>query len=148
MPWTLNDYPNSFKNLDKITRKKAIDIANALVEEGYQEGRAIPIAIEQAKKWYDNSSQKEREEYLGKGKVTEHDHKYPSNPELLDENEMVIKHEEGWAVQSRKAKKAAKVFDQKSEAIKYGEKVARNKQSKLEVYKEDGTIQTIDDFTE
>jgi len=49
MPWTLNDYPDSMKNLTNITRKKAIDIANAMTKEGYDDNRAIPIAIEQAK---------------------------------------------------------------------------------------------------
>ncbi len=54
MPWTKNDYPDSMKNLDKKVRDKAIDIANALLEEGYEEGRAIPIAIDKAKEWADN----------------------------------------------------------------------------------------------
>jgi uncharacterized protein YdaT len=51
MIWTLQDYPSSMKNLNEETRKKAIDIANSMVDEGYAESRAIPIAIEQAKEW-------------------------------------------------------------------------------------------------
>ncbi len=31
--------------------EKAIEIANAMVDEGYEEGRAIPIATSQAKEW-------------------------------------------------------------------------------------------------
>ena len=54
MPWTQNDYPDSMKNLGEETRKKAIEIANSLLEEGYNEGRAIPIAISQAEKWADH----------------------------------------------------------------------------------------------
>ncbi|CEG59409.1 hypothetical protein [Legionella micdadei] len=50
MPWTKSDYPNSMKNLDNSTRTKAIEIANKLLKEGYNEGRAIAIAIAQAKK--------------------------------------------------------------------------------------------------
>ena len=34
MPWNMKDFPASMKNLDKLTRKKAIDIANALLDEG------------------------------------------------------------------------------------------------------------------
>lgn len=49
MPWNMKDFPASMKNLDKLTRKKAIDIANALLDEGYPDNRAIPIAIDQAK---------------------------------------------------------------------------------------------------
>lgn len=37
-------------------RAKAIEIANALLEEGYEEGRAIRIAIAQAKRWAERSS--------------------------------------------------------------------------------------------
>ena len=51
MPWTKSDYPDAMKNLDKKVRDKAIDIANALLEEGYEEGSAIPIAIDKAKEW-------------------------------------------------------------------------------------------------
>ncbi len=148
MPWTLEDYPSSMKNLEKATRKKAIDIANVLVEEGYDEGRAIPIATKQAEEWYEKASKQEQQDYLEKGDVTKHHEHYKSNPELLDENEMVIKHEDGWAVQSRKAKKAAKVFDQKEEAVSYGKEVAQNKQTTLEVYKEDGILQHTEDYTE
>ncbi|MFJ7753911.1 hypothetical protein ACQKGI_03980 [Peribacillus muralis] len=50
MPWNKNDYPDSMKNLDKDVRGKAIEIANALLEEGYEDGKAIPIAIDRAKK--------------------------------------------------------------------------------------------------
>ncbi|MEG3437328.1 hypothetical protein V0288_09375 [Pannus brasiliensis CCIBt3594] len=35
-------------------REKAIEIANALLEEGYEEGRAIAIATAQAEKWAEN----------------------------------------------------------------------------------------------
>ena len=28
MPWTMDDHPQSLKNLDELERKKAIDIAN------------------------------------------------------------------------------------------------------------------------
>ncbi len=43
MPWNVRDYPASMKNLDPLVRKKAIDIANALLADGYSDDRAIPI---------------------------------------------------------------------------------------------------------
>lgn len=55
MPWNMKDYPSSLKNLNEDVRKKAIDIANAMVDEGYNESRAIPIATQQAKSWYENT---------------------------------------------------------------------------------------------
>lgn len=60
MPWDTSDYPPSMKNLDTIVRRKAIDIANAMVKEGYEEDRAIPIAISQAKEWAEDASPKQK----------------------------------------------------------------------------------------
>ncbi|HEY9878046.1 MAG TPA: DUF2188 domain-containing protein [Leptolyngbyaceae cyanobacterium] len=51
MPWSTQDYPVSMKNLTAEVRGKAIDIANALLEKGYEEGRTIAIATAQAEKW-------------------------------------------------------------------------------------------------
>lgn len=39
------------KNLPLAVRRKAIEIANALLESGHPEGQAIRIAIAQAKRW-------------------------------------------------------------------------------------------------
>ncbi|MBM7648515.1 uncharacterized protein YdaT [Bacillus ectoiniformans] len=49
MPWSKNDYPDSMKNLPDEVRDKAIEIANALLEENKDEGRAIAIAIDRAR---------------------------------------------------------------------------------------------------
>ena len=54
MPWNENYYPRSMTNLSPEVRVKAIEIANALLEEGYEEGRAIRIAIARAKVWVAN----------------------------------------------------------------------------------------------
>ena len=54
MPWTKDNYPDSLKNFMAPIRYKAIDIANALLEDGYDEGRAISIATAQAKEWGEN----------------------------------------------------------------------------------------------
>jgi len=54
MPWTHSDYPVSLKNLSETTRNKAIEIANALLEEGYDDGKAIAIATAKAEEWSEN----------------------------------------------------------------------------------------------
>ncbi|WP_271004781.1 hypothetical protein [Listeria seeligeri] len=54
MPWTKNDYPDSWNNLKKTEREKAIEIGNALLKEGYPEDQAIPIATSKAEEWYKN----------------------------------------------------------------------------------------------
>jgi hypothetical protein len=49
MPWTSSDYPNSMKNLDPKVRERAIHIANAILQEGGDEGMAIATGIKRAK---------------------------------------------------------------------------------------------------
>jgi uncharacterized protein YdaT len=51
MPWNTFDYPPAMSHLPEVIREKAIELANALLEEGYDEGRAIRIAIAKAKEW-------------------------------------------------------------------------------------------------
>ncbi|AVI94927.1 conserved protein of unknown function [Oenococcus oeni] len=65
MPWNEKDYPVSMKNMKKVVRDKAIDIANALKEEKYSDQKAISIATEQAEKWYrDHHKGKEENPFL------------------------------------------------------------------------------------
>ena len=49
MPWSKDNYPDSMKTLSPEMRTKAIEIANALLEEGYSKGQSIAIAIQKAK---------------------------------------------------------------------------------------------------
>lgn len=51
MPWNKRDYPVSMKNLKPRVRGKAIEIANALLEEGNEEGKSIAIATAKAEEW-------------------------------------------------------------------------------------------------
>lgn len=60
MPWSKNDYPPSMKNLEPRVRKKAVEIANALLEDGNEEGRAIAIATAKAQEWDENHPEDEK----------------------------------------------------------------------------------------
>ena len=51
MPWDSDYFPVSMRHLSEVTREKAIAIANALLAEGMDEGKAIRIAIAKAKDW-------------------------------------------------------------------------------------------------
>jgi uncharacterized protein YdaT len=51
MPWDEYFYPSAMEHLAPVVRRKAIEIANALLEEGHDEGMAIRIAIAKAKEW-------------------------------------------------------------------------------------------------
>ncbi|MCA0984151.1 DUF2188 domain-containing protein [Halobacillus yeomjeoni] len=144
MPWDTNDYPDSLKNLDTAVRKKAIDIANAMLDEGYGENRAIPIATEQAKEWYENADEKEvnRVKQMSDEDLKRRDDdSSESRPELLDKGEHVVAHDDGWAVQAEDAKQPSDVFETKDEAVDRAKEIAQNKGTKVVIHRKDGSIQ-------
>ena len=52
MPWSKSNFPNAMKNLPKVVRNKAIQIANALLAKTtLKTGIIIATAIKNAKKW-------------------------------------------------------------------------------------------------
>ena len=51
MPWNAGYFPSSMQHLSEVTRIKAIEIANALLAQGMDEGKAIRIAIARSKEW-------------------------------------------------------------------------------------------------
>ncbi|HET7831513.1 MAG TPA: hypothetical protein VFK88_00970 [Gallionella sp.] len=51
MPWNEQYYPISMRHLPPLVRSKAVEIANALLADGHDEGSAIRIAIARAKEW-------------------------------------------------------------------------------------------------
>lgn len=52
MPWYNGDYPPSYKNLPLPIRQKAVEIANALLQDKHlPEGEAIAIGVKNAKLW-------------------------------------------------------------------------------------------------
>ena len=56
MPWSDSYYPAAMKHLPSFVRDKAVEIANALLGEGCDEGRAIRIAIAEAKQWAERAT--------------------------------------------------------------------------------------------
>jgi uncharacterized protein YdaT len=51
MPWTAENCPSSMRHLSLPVREKAVEIANALLAEGHEEGMAIRVGIAKAKQW-------------------------------------------------------------------------------------------------
>jgi len=123
MPWSKRDYPASMKNMPAPVRNKAIEIANALLDDGYEESRAIAIAQDQAREWARNH-----------GEGGHHDRVH------------VEPHDRGWAVRSEDAKRAAKVYDKKQDAVARGKSMAKQRKGRLVVHKADGTIDTKHDY--
>ncbi len=142
MPWDLSDYPDSFKNFDHVVKKKAIDIANALLDNGYDEGRAIPIATKQAKEWTDNASEEELRSYKhGEAPKKEDEHDDTSNEELLDNDVMVYYEEDEWKVRTKDAKRPDSTFDNKNDAVSRANEIADNKESQVITFTKDGKRQ-------
>lgn len=52
MPWYYGNFPPSYKNQPILLREKAIEIANALVKEGAEEGLAVAIGLKRARKLF------------------------------------------------------------------------------------------------
>ncbi|WGV95950.1 DUF2188 domain-containing protein [Bacillus stercoris] len=143
MPWSMKDYPASLKNLEKPVKKKAIEIANAMIDEGYEDGRAIPIATSKAKEWAENASTDEIDDFLKHDDETERDDGSNSggDPELMHKAEHVIKHKNGWAVKAEGAKRASDIKDTKREAIERAKEIAVHKGTEVVVHLADGSVQ-------
>ena len=131
MPWTKNDYPASMKNLPAEVREKAIEIANAILEEGeMDEGITIATAISRAKDWAANRGMDIEPTSEDATDVKEH-----------GEDRYVIPYEGKWAVRSESSDRVERIFDHKVEAVKYGRSAARKSNASLTIQKKSGRVQ-------
>lgn len=62
MPWYNGDYPPSYKNQPDFLREKAVEIANALLSEGVEEGIAIATGLKRAKQFFNAAGQADNED--------------------------------------------------------------------------------------
>lgn len=133
MPWTTRDYPPSWKNFEPLLRKKAIDIANAMLKEGYDEDRAIPIATAQAKEWYTKATKSELKELEKKDVTKKKAPSGPSGARLMDDNVIVSWNAEdkAWIVKSEEAKNADSRHKTKVEAINRAKEIAGKRGTKV-----------------
>jgi uncharacterized protein YdaT len=137
MPWNEKDYPVSLNNLETIVRRKAIDILNAMIKEGYKEEDAIPIAISQAKDWAEDAKAKEKKS-LRKKDITEHKDDPKNTTSRLQDKDVEVKydHEDQlWRVITEGAKRADSTHKTKKEATTRAKEIAENKDVKVKSYK-------------
>lgn len=129
MPWTHQDYPDTFEHLTPEVRNKAVDIANELLEQ-YDEGRSIRIAMAQAKEWAEN-----RDKRVWQGDV----------PEGRDLH--VVPHDEKWTVEAehddRAEERATDLLSSKDEAIDKAKKIASDNNSNVVIHNSDGQIEDV-----
>jgi uncharacterized protein YdaT len=127
MPWTKRDYPVSLKNLEPRVREKAIEIANALLEEGTGEGRAIAIATAKAKQWNMDHPLHEGENDWMK---------------LDRQNIHVVPNEDEWLVKEEGERKALLSANTKAEAVEKAKEWASDANQSAIVHRKDGTVET------
>ena len=137
MPWTKNDFPVSMKNLPEAVKNKAIEIANALLEEkNMDEGIAIATAISRAK---DRATNRGRQSEAKKGTSRKTDVKEHG------EDRYVSPHDNKWEVKKEKGKKE-EVFDTKEKAVKQAERQARKSNASVTIQGRNGKIETRESF--
>jgi uncharacterized protein YdaT len=134
MPWTIIDYPPSMKNLPHEVREKAIEIANALLEQkNIDEGIAIATAISRAKDWAVNRG-KDIESTATDSRSTDVKHHG-------DDRYVVPYKGNKWAIKNEGAARVEKVFDNKTEAVQQARKEARESNASLTIQKRTGKVQ-------
>jgi uncharacterized protein YdaT len=115
MPWSKNDYPASLKNLPTDVRNKAIEIANALLDEGYDEGRAIAIATDRAHKSEEGTD--------------------------TDKTEYHVKtHEDGWQLIKADSSRAIMVENTKEDLLSKAKDYVNDHSGTLVIHKQDGSV--------
>jgi uncharacterized protein YdaT len=134
MPWTNSDFPASMKNLPREVREKAIEIANALLEEGdMNEGIVIATGISRAKDWAANRGL-DIESTSEDSKTTD--------VKQHGEDRYVIPYEGSrWAVKNEGSERVERIFDNKLAAVKYARKEAKESNASLTIQKRSGRVQ-------
>ena len=133
MPFDRTNYPSSMKNLDKQVRDKAIDIVNAMLEEGYKEDNAIPIAVSQAKDWAADASRNELKQ-IRKKDLKNHDKDKGNSSARLQDADVIVSYnydKDKWQVTSKGASQVEGYYDSKKEASNRAKEIADNRESKV-----------------
>lgn len=132
MPWTKTDYPNSMKNLPSAVRNKAIEIGNALLDEGeMEEGIAIATAISRAKDWAAEHGKKVQDPE--RSKITD--------VKIHGQDRVVIPYEDKWAIKIEGHTKVEKTFDTKEEAVKQARKETKKVNGSLTIQRKTGKVE-------
>lgn len=144
MPWINGDYPPSMKNLDPRVREKAVEIANALLEDGSEEGRAIAIATDKAKEWAENHpvSESKRSSKKDDDSNNERDQYFKDRAGTEDARFHVVPDDnEGWAVKAEGEDEPEYTTDTKSKAVKEAKRMAEEAGTMAIIHGEDGKIE-------
>lgn len=121
------------KNLPEAVRNKAVEIANALLEEkSMDEGIAIATAISRAKDWAVNHGLKigdESKDY------------HPTDVKKHGEDRYVIPYNGEWAIKKEGATRVEKIFENKQKAVKVAREEAKKANAALTIQKRTGQVE-------
>ncbi|MCG7383546.1 DUF2188 domain-containing protein [Paenibacillus sp. ACRRY] len=144
MPWNKNDYPVSMKNLEPRIRHKAIEIANALLDDGYEEGRAIAIATAKAEEWDENhpaTGPTDSGQSSGNsGSTSKRRHSEPVSSSKSHDNIHVVPTDSGWAIKEEGESQYVSTFDTKSEAVDAAKEISDEQNIRAIIHNQDGQI--------
>lgn len=134
MPWTKSDYPASMKNLPSAVRNKAVEIANALLDDSKMgEGRIIATAISRAKDWAVNRGKK--------ATSTSKNSRSTDVKEHGEDRYVIPYHENEWAIKKEGAQRVSRIFNTKKEAVQKARTEARKANASLTIQKRTGRVQ-------
>jgi uncharacterized protein YdaT len=144
MPWIKGDYPVSMKNLDVQVREKAVEIANAILAENGDEGRAIAIGIAKAKEWQSHHPNGgHAEEPVGRVPADSlKEQALSKHAKREDGNLHIVPHASGWAVRFENEDAPRHMLATKAEAVKKAQELASEQRICAIIHRKDGTIET------
>ena len=126
------------KNLPVAVRNKAVEIANALLEEkSMEEGIAIATGISRAKDWAANRGKPTETKASGKS----------TDKKVHGEDRYVSPSEEGWDVKKEKSNRKEH-FDTKREAVQTAKEKAKKANASVTVKGKDGKVDERISFNE
>ncbi|MBB6022916.1 uncharacterized protein YdaT [Paenibacillus sp. JGP012] len=156
MPWNKQDYPVSMKNLKPRIRHKAIEIANALLDDGYEEGRAIAIATAKAEEWDENhpdhkasgsdssshksSSDKHKQSPSSESYSRDRRHSEPVSSSKSHHNIHVVPTESCWAIKQEGTSDYHSTYDTKAEAVNAARELSSKQHIRAIIHNQDGQI--------
>lgn len=117
MVWTTRNSPQPMKQLPDRIRRKALDIANALLAQGYQDRRATYIAVSMAREWAEH----------GRG--------------LRERNVHVLPHDSGWSVCRAGDLQTQCLFLDKGCALSFAVELARAEGVVVIAHDESGAVE-------
>lgn len=121
MPFRMGEFQSELKDLKTEVRNKAMEIAQKLVDEGYERRQAVDEAISRARKWAENIGRA-----AASGDTGNRQH--------------VMAFGTKWGVKREGAEEPRYLFDDRGKAVDKGIELARVTKTDLVIHDEDGDV--------